>query len=252
MVDQVAHEQRGVGVVLGDEVRHAVLLVDLVAAEVGGADVLAHDVADDGRAGQEHVPALGHDDEVGQGRRVGAAARGRAADHGDLRDLAAQAHVLLEDPGVAGEGREALLHARAAGLDEADDRRAGAAGEPQHAHDRVGVLLAERAAEVGRVLRVAEDGAAVDAPGAGDDAVAGARLLPHPARPDVAAQQRQRAAVAERLEALDRTQLVGGLELDCHGASRHSTALWPPKPNAFERATAGWPLESSVRASLGT
>ena len=253
MVDQVAHEQRRVGVVLGHEVGHAVALVDLVAAQVGGAHVLAHDVAHDGRAGEEHVPALGHDHEVGQRRRVGAAAGGGAADHGDLRDLAAQAHVLLEDPGVPGEGREALLHARAAGLDEAHHGRAGAAGEPQHADDRVGVLLAQRAAEVRRVLRVAEHGAPVDAPGAGDHAVAGAGLLAHPPGADVGAQQRERAAIAERLEALDGTQSIGvSLELDGHGASRQRTALWPPKPNAFESATAGWPLTSSVRASLGT
>ena len=57
-------------------------------------------------------------------------------------------------------------------------------------HDRVGVLLAERAAEVGRVLRVAEDRPAVDAAGAGDHAVAGARLLAHAARAHVRAQQR--------------------------------------------------------------
>ena len=93
--------------------------------------------------------ALGHDDEVGQRGRVGAAAGRRAADHGDLRDLAATARrargrSARSRPSAA----DALLHARAAGLDEADDGRAGAAGEPQHAHDRVGVLLAERAAEV--------------------------------------------------------------------------------------------------------
>ena len=126
--------------------------------------------------------------------------------------------------------------------------RAGAAGEPQHAHDRVGVLLAERAAEVGRVLRVAEDRAAVDAAGAGDDAVAGARLLAHPR----ASGRRERSSVSEpRSQSASRrsmrTELVRCVSsLDGHGASRHSTALWPPKPNAFESATAGWPLTSSV------
>ena len=60
--------------------------------------------------------------------------------------------------------------------------------------DRVGVLLAERAAEVGRVLGVAEDRAAVDAPGAGEHAVAGARLLAHAAR----ARRRCAAAAASR------------------------------------------------------
>ena len=56
---------------------------------------------------------------------------------------------------------------------------ASAIGELEHAHDRLGVRLAERAAGVGGVLGVAEDRAAVDQPGAADDAVAGARLLAH-------------------------------------------------------------------------
>ena len=129
-----------------------------------------------------------------------------------------------------------------------------AAREPQHADDRVGVLLAERAAEVGRVLRVAEHGTTVDAAGAGDDAVARTRLLAHPARADVGPQQRQRAVVAERLQALDRRELVIdlGYELDRHAASRHSTALWPPNPKAFERPIAGLPSMSRGRALPGT
>ena len=47
---QVAHQQGRVGVVAGDEVRHAVSLVHLRAAELGGRDVLAHHVAHDVRA----------------------------------------------------------------------------------------------------------------------------------------------------------------------------------------------------------
>ena len=41
-------------------------------------------------------------------------------------------------------------------------------------------------------------------------------------------------------------------QIDAHSTSRQRTALWPPKPKAFESATAGLPLMSSVRASLGT
>ena len=256
VVEQVAGQQRRVGVGRGDEVRHAVLLVDLRAAELEGVDVLAHDLAHHGGAGQEHVGPLGHDHEVGERGRVGAAAGRGAADHRDLRDLAAQGDVLAEDAGVARERRGALLHARAAGLDEADDGRAGAPGEAQDPDDRVGVLLAERAAEVRRVLRVAEDRPAVDAAGAGDDAVTGPRLLAHPARAHVRAQQGERAAVAERLEALDRGKtlalLIGADHLDGHATSRQRTALCPPKPNALDRATAFLPLMSRSRASLGT
>ena len=256
VVEQIAGQQRRVGIARSDEVRHAVALVHLVAAELGRAHVLAHDLAHDRGAGQEHVRPLGHDHEVRQGGRVRAAAGGRAADHRDLRDLAAQRDVLAEDPRVAGQRGGALRDARAAGLDEADDGSAGAAGEPQHLHDRIRVLLAQRAAQVGRVLRVAEDRAAVDAAGTGDDAVTGTRLLAHPARAHVRAQQGERAAVAERLQALHggKPLLLFLLldHLDGHATSRQSTALCPPKPNALDRATAGLPLMSRVRASFGT
>ena len=76
----------------------------------------------------------------------------------------------------------ALLQPGAAGLDEADHRRAGAPGELEHADDRVGVRLAQRAAHEGRVLGVAEDRPAADPPGAGDDAVAGRRARSPSAR----------------------------------------------------------------------
>ena len=254
MVEQVAHEQRGVGVRARDEVRDPVAVVHLRAAELERPDVLAHDLLHHGRAGEEHVRLLGHHDEVGQRGRIGAAARGGAADDGDLRHATRQRDVLAEDAAVARERGEALLHARAAGLDEADDGGARATGQAQHAHDRVRVLLAQRAPEVARVLRVTEDRAAVDAPGARDHAVAGAGLVAHPARAHVGAQQRQRAGVTERLEALERGELLVELgdELDRHAASRQSTALCPPNPNAFDRAIGRFPSISSGRAFPGT
>ncbi len=127
--------------------------------------------------------------------------------------------------------------------------------------------LAERAAEVGRVLRVTEDGPAVDAAGAGDHAVARARLLPHPLGHDVRAQEGQRALVAELFEPLQRREpavvLDGRLsnnllridlavDGDAHAASRHNTALWPPNPNALEIAMAGRPFTFRGWASFGT
>ena len=92
-------------------------------------------------------------------------------------------------------------------------RHAGAAGQAHDADDRLGVLLAQRAAEVRRVLGVAEDRPAVDAPGAGDDAVTGTRLVAHALGHDVRAQERERALVAERLQPLDRREpaLLGDL-----------------------------------------
>src|ERR687897_123202 len=87
-----------------------------------------------------------------------------------------------------------------------------------------------------------------------DHPVAGARLLAHPAGAHVGSQQGQRSGIAERLQALDGRELLLDLgnELDRHAASRHSTALWPPKPKAFERPTAGLPSMSRGRALPGT
>ena len=94
-----------------------------------GVDVLAHDLAHDARAGQEHRRALGHHHEVGERRRVRAAAGRHAGDDRDLRDAARQPHALAEDAPVAAERRDAVVHARPARCDEADHRRAGAPGE---------------------------------------------------------------------------------------------------------------------------
>jgi hypothetical protein len=76
-------------------------------------------------AGDEHVArVLHHEDEVGHRRRIDVAARARAHDHADLRDHARGEHVALEHLGIAAERRDAFLDARAAGVVEADDRRA--------------------------------------------------------------------------------------------------------------------------------
>ena len=102
----------------------------------------------------------------------------------------------------------ALLQAGAAGADEADHRRAGVAGHPQGADDRVGVDFAEAAAEEGRVLRVTEDRPAVDFPGTGGDAVAGGRPLAEAHAADAAAQRPEAARVAEHPQLAERR--VGG------------------------------------------
>ena len=125
----------------------------------------------------------------------------------------------------------------------------------QHAHDGVGVRLAERPAGERRVLREAEDRAAVDRARRAEDAVAVAGLLAHPARAHLGAHQLQRAGVAEHLQPLERAEaLVGALdEGEGHAASSTSTALWPPKPNEFETPTAGRPSgTSSGRERPGT
>ena len=123
----------------------------------------------------------------------------------------------------------ALLQAGAAGADEADHRGAGVAGHPQQPHDRVGVDFAQRAAEEGRVLGVAEDRPAADLAGAGDDAVAGGRAVAEPQRGDAAAQRPEAAGIAERLQLRQRRlDLGGGGGFDgrgAHQAARQRTAL---------------------------
>ena len=155
----------------------------------------------------------------------------------------------------------ALLQPSAARLHEADHRRTRLAGEPHHADDGLGVRLAQRTAHEARVLRVAEDGTATDAPGAGEHAVPGQGSVAGARRDDARAQGAKRAGVAERLEPFERRQalLAGGIRAsarcggDGHsGASMQSTTLCPPKPNEFEIATGARPLRSIGRDSPGT
>jgi hypothetical protein len=135
--------------------------------------------------------------------------------------------VLAEDPPVAAERGEALLHARAGRLDEADHRHARALGELEHRDDRVGVRLAERAAGERGVLGEAGDRRPSTRPLAPSTPSPAARLLPHAPRAHLGAQQVERAGIAEHLEALERRQsLIGSWdERERHVASRHSTAL---------------------------
>ena len=169
-------------VVFDGEVRDAALLVVRHrAAEVFLGDVLVRHGLDHVGAGHEHVARLlHHHDEVGDRRRVDRAAGARAHDRGDLRHHAGGERVAQEDVGVAAERDDAFLDARAAGVVEADDRRAVA---HRHVHDLAdlrGVGFRQRAAEHGEVLREGVDDAAVDAAVAGDHAVAGNDLLLHP------------------------------------------------------------------------
>ena len=88
-----------------------------------GRDPLARDLLDDAGPGEEHERALaGHDGEVAERRRVGRAARARAADDADLRHL--RERLRAEDRRVGRQRRDALLQPRAAGVGEADDGHA--------------------------------------------------------------------------------------------------------------------------------
>ena len=134
--EQVAHELGRGDVVDGDEVGDAVARVDARAAELLGRDLLARDRLDHLRAGEEQPRARArHHHEVAERRRVGRAAGARARDDGDLRH--ARGGLRAEDRRVGVERRRALLQSRAAGVQEADDGRAGAVGRVDGARDRL-------------------------------------------------------------------------------------------------------------------
>ena len=185
------------------------------AAQAVLGDLLTGDRADDVRAGDEHLRGLAdHEDEVRQGRGVGRAARAGAEHHADLRDDAGRLGVALEDAAVAGQRRDAFLDTGARAVVQRDQRRTGLDG---HVHDLVdlgGVRLAQRPAEDPEVVRVGEDGAAVDGAPARDHAVgvrllrlqAEARRAVPPQRLDLV----ERALVQEQLDPLTRRELPLG------------------------------------------
>jgi hypothetical protein len=88
-----------------------------------------------------------------------------------ITEICGRIDVALEDLPVTAKCRDAFLNAGAAGVEQADDRRARLHGEILNLHDLLRMRLAERAAEHREVLGEGEDGAAVDGAPAGDDAV---------------------------------------------------------------------------------
>ena len=236
---------------------HPVVLVYPRATERDRVDLLAERVADDARPREEHRGVLGHDDQVGERRRIGPAA-GRCARHDrDLRHHAGQPNRVAEDPAVPGERRLALLHPGAARLDERDHRNPRPLGGLQHANDRVRVLLPERSTQVRAVLGIARDRPAVDASRGAQDAVSGHGTGAQPARDHAGAERPHAAGVAQGLEPLERIQPPGLLAFNgrAHDSAplKTSVTLWPPNANEFEIATGGWPFDStSGRASPGT
>ena len=182
VADQLLDPLEGVGVVGGGVVGVAGGgHVHLGAAELGLGDLLAGDGGDHVRAGDEHLRRVAdHDHEVGQRGRVGVAAGAGAHDHGDLRDHARGAHVVVEGLRDEVERDHAVLDARAGALVEADQRAAGLAGQLLQLGHLLAVDLAEGAAEDGAVLGEHADLAAVDGAPAADDAVRDRAAPVHP------------------------------------------------------------------------
>ncbi len=262
---RVEREVLAVGAVLGRQERHARLVVrgqevheaadlqqrlDVVVVgavgdrrlgrvHLGAAELLGrhrlvgHGLHDVG-AGDEHVARVAHhEDEVGHGRRVDVAARARPHDDGDLRDDARGQHVAQEHLAVAAERVDAFLDARAAGIEEADDRGAVLQRHVLDLHDLLGVRLGERAAEDGEVLGEDADDAAVDGAPAGDDAVARRLLLLHAelgaAVLDEGVELLEGVLVHQKLDALAGGELAAlVLGVDAHLTAAKGRVVAPP------------------------
>ncbi len=213
-IDQPAHLQQALDVVLEGAVGDAGLGgVDRGAAEFLGGDHLVGDGLHHVRPGDEHVGGVAHhEDEVGHGRRIDVAAGARPHDDANLRDDAGGDHVALEHLAIAAERGDALLDARAAGVEQADDGRPRPHRHVLHLHDLLRVRLRQRAAEHGEVLGEQIDRAAVDGAPAGDDAVAGDLLRLHAelggAVLDEHVELLERALVEQQLDAFARGQLA--------------------------------------------
>ena len=133
-------------------------------------DLFAGYGADDIRAGDVHLPcAFGHEDEVGDGGAVGAAAGARAHDDADLRDDTAGEGVHRENFAEAAEALRAILDASTARIDQADDWRACGHGQVHHFEDLLGDGFAEGAALHSEVVGEHERGTPFDLAPASDD-----------------------------------------------------------------------------------
>ena len=190
--------------------------MDLRAAELLGRHRLVGHRLHHVRAGDEHVARVAHhEDEVGHRRRIDVAAGARPHDQRNLRDDAGGEHVALEHLAIAAERRHALLDARPAGVEQADDR-----GAVLHRHvldlgDLLRMRLAQRAAEHGEILGENIDRAAVDGAPAGHHAVAGDLGRLHAeivaAVLDEHVELLERIVVEQEFDALARGQLALGV-----------------------------------------
>ena len=145
--------------------------VGVGAAQLLGGDGLAGHLLDHLRPGDEHLRLARLDDEIGERRAVGRAARARAADQRDLRHRAGEHHVGVEHLAVAGERVDAFLHAGAARIVDEYERRAGLERLLHDLGDLDGMDFARRAAGYREVLAGQMHQAAADRRRAGDHAI---------------------------------------------------------------------------------
>ena len=79
--------------------------------------------------------------------------------------------MALKDLAKAGQRRDARLKPRAAGIEQADDRRACGERQILRPDDFLRLRLIERAIRDGEILGIDIDGAAADGAAPGDDAI---------------------------------------------------------------------------------
>ena len=147
--------------------------------------LLVHDLAGDafyhGRTGQEHVGGIfHHEGEVCKGGGIHGTAGAGTHDAADLRHHARGKDVALENFPVAGQGVDAFLDARTAGIVEADAGGAVAEGHILHLADFLAHGLGQGTAAHGEILGKNVYQAPVDGAAAGYHAVTVRMALVHP------------------------------------------------------------------------
>ena len=236
----------------------AVAVVDARAAERGRVDLLAERLADDPRAGQEHRRVLGHHDQIGQRRRVRAAA-GRGAGHD--RDLRERRRSARPSRGRSARSRRARRCPPASGRRPTRrTRRPGSARAPRSA---------ARARSCPRgARRASRRGTCRPVRSRRSDARRPCRSRRRRRRRGTAREPRRGEMTRERSTctlpgshsassrssgAARRTGASGAVTAITDAPRSTSATLCPPNANEFEIATGGPPLAaSSGRASPGT
>ena len=129
--EQLADHGQAIGVVAGNEMRDAaVVVVGHGAAQFLLGDFFVRDGLDHVGPGDEHVGSVArHENKIGDRRRIHGAACARPHDGADLRNHAAGKRVAQKNIGITGQRSHAFLNARAAGIVEANHRRAVAHGQ---------------------------------------------------------------------------------------------------------------------------
>ena len=211
--DDVAHDLKGVIIVVGEVVHHpGALGVESAPAEVLGGHHLADRRLDQRWTAEEDRALVSHDHRLVAHRgHIGTAGGTRAENGGDLRDAGGrQSSLGVEDaPEVVAIGKDLILHRQvcAAGVDEVDARQSVlpryllCAQMLLHRHREVGAALH------GRVVADDHDVATVDEPDPGDHARGRRDAVVQSVRRQRRHFQERAAEVQQAPDALARQQL---------------------------------------------